>query len=141
MLSPADGFSIPMTWVIVAGGVHDHGGMERANAWLVRYLTTTGATVHLVTHEAAPDLVERPRIMLHKVRRIAGLTAADVLLDRAGRRVARTVCRQSPGARVVVNGGNCSWPDVNWVHGRNGPGKKGFLRPRTRARGREPFSS
>ena len=23
---------------------------------------------------------------------------------------------QSPGARVLVNGGNCDWPDINWVH-------------------------
>ena len=21
-----------------------------------------------------------------------------------------------PLARVVVNGGNCAWPDINWVH-------------------------
>ena len=24
--------------------------------------------------------------------------------------------RLSPGTRVVVNGGNCNWPDINWVH-------------------------
>jgi len=107
---------MPTTWVIVAGGAHDGGGMERANAALLRYLITMGATVHLVTHEAAPDLVESPRVELHRVRRVPGLAATDYLLDRTGRRVARTVCRRSPGACVVVNGGNCTWPDVNWVH-------------------------
>ncbi len=30
--------------------------------------------------------------------------------------VARAVQAKSPDARVVVNGGNCSWPDINWVH-------------------------
>ena len=36
------------------------------------------------------------------------------LLARAGRRVAR---RFAPaGYRVLVNGGNCRWPDANWVH-------------------------
>ena len=38
------------------------------------------------------------------------------MLDRSGRAVARRVVTQSPGARVVVNGGNCIWPDINWVH-------------------------
>src|SRR4029079_15867240 len=26
------------------------------------------------------------------------------------------VARSIPGARVIVNGGNCAWGDVNWVH-------------------------
>ena len=30
--------------------------------------------------------------------------------------VARAVQAKSPDARVVVNGGNCTWPDINWVH-------------------------
>src|SRR4029453_5931289 len=40
-------------------------------------------------------------------------------------RVAARVTAQDPGARVVVNGGNCLWPDVNWVHAVHGawPGR------------------
>ena len=38
----------------------------------------------------------------------------DPLLDRAGRAVARRLAGE--GARVVVNGGNCRWFDVTWVH-------------------------
>src|SRR5690606_21619216 len=29
---------------------------------------------------------------------------------------ASQVTREHPSARVVVNGGNCDWGDVNWVH-------------------------
>ncbi|HET9783587.1 MAG TPA: glycosyltransferase family 4 protein [Terriglobales bacterium] len=35
-------------------------------------------------------------------------------LRRAGMRAAERLAPQ--GARVIVNGGNCPWPDVNWVH-------------------------
>jgi glycosyltransferase involved in cell wall biosynthesis len=42
--------------------------------------------------------------------------AAERLLGRTGVRVARAVLQQAPGARVVVNGGNCPWGDINWVH-------------------------
>jgi glycosyltransferase involved in cell wall biosynthesis len=107
---------VPLDWVVVTGGAHARGGMEKANAALVRHLISTGATVHLVTHEAAPDLAGSDRVRLHIVPRVFGISATDIPLDFAGRRVARAVCASSPGARVIVNGGNCSWPDVNWVH-------------------------
>jgi glycosyltransferase involved in cell wall biosynthesis len=35
-------------------------------------------------------------------------------LDRVGRWWARRIAAR--GGRVIVNGGNCPWPDVNWVH-------------------------
>jgi glycosyltransferase involved in cell wall biosynthesis len=38
------------------------------------------------------------------------------MLGWTGTRVAQSVTRATPAARVVVNGGNCSWPDINWVH-------------------------
>ena len=41
---------------------------------------------------------------------------AERLLGRAGASVARAVSRRRPLARVVVNGGNCVWPDINWLH-------------------------
>jgi glycosyltransferase involved in cell wall biosynthesis len=37
-------------------------------------------------------------------------------LHRAGVRVARDVVARCPAARVLVNGGNCRWGDLNWVH-------------------------
>ena len=39
-----------------------------------------------------------------------------LLLARHGRSVARRISAASPGTRVLVNGGNCNWPDINWVH-------------------------
>ena len=104
-------------WVIVAGGFHQRGGMDRANAALADYLLRGGADVHLVAHEIDAALLARERVTAHLVTRPRGLPAlAERLLARTGRHVATAVTRARPGARVVVNGGNCPWPDVNWVH-------------------------
>ncbi|MGH7917790.1 MAG: glycosyltransferase family 4 protein, partial [Candidatus Binataceae bacterium] len=37
-------------------------------------------------------------------------------LERTAWTVAARISAQTPAARVVVNGGNCIWPDINWVH-------------------------
>jgi glycosyltransferase involved in cell wall biosynthesis len=104
-------------WVVVAGGFHQRGGMDRANAALATHLASAGTRVHLVGHEIDEAFLAHPLITSHLVPRPRGLPAlAERLLDRTGSRVARTVTRQVPAARVVVNGGNCSWPDINWVH-------------------------
>ncbi len=99
-------------WVIVAGGFHRRGGMDRLNWALANHLSGNGYPVHLVCHSleaglaataASVKLVPRPRgsFMLGSVR-----------LAHASQKV----CRRIPSARVIVNGGNSSWPDVNWVH-------------------------
>jgi glycosyltransferase involved in cell wall biosynthesis len=106
-----------LPWVIVAGGFHDHGGMDRANAALASYLLDSGMRVHLVGHDIDSRFTTHPRAIPHVVTRPRGLpSAADWMLGRRGVRVARRVTAENPGARVVVNGGNCPWPDVNWVH-------------------------
>ena len=108
--------ALPKDWVLVAGGFHDHGAMDRANAALARYLEACGARVHLVGHEIDPGL-RGPRVVRHEVPRRRGpAVLAERLLARCGMRVAAQVTTASPHARVVVNGGNCPWPDVNWVH-------------------------
>jgi glycosyltransferase involved in cell wall biosynthesis len=104
-------------WVVVSGGVHRRGGMERANAALVCHLLDRGATVHLVAHEVDDELRRQARLRTTLVALPAGVQAlTDVALTRAGRRVAAEVRARAPRARIVVNGGNCPWPDVNWVH-------------------------
>lgn len=104
-------------WVIVAGGFHAHGGMDTANLALARYLAGTGRTVHLVGHDFDAALHSEAGVAIHPVRRPRGLPGiAEALLDRAGRRVAARVVAATPDARILVNGGNCGWPDVNWVH-------------------------
>lgn len=103
-------------WLLVAGDFTPLGGMDRANHALAAYLAgVRGARVHLVTHRAWPDLAGHPRISVHRVWRPLGSHAlGKPLLAARGRRVARALA--TSGARVVVNGGNCAWPGVNWVH-------------------------
>jgi hypothetical protein len=108
--------TLPLDWVIVAGGFHDHGAMDRANAALARHLEARGARVHLVGHEI-DRAFQGARIVRHEVRRPRGAAPlAEALLSRRGMKVAAQVTGAAPHARVVVNGGNCPWPDVNWVH-------------------------
>jgi glycosyltransferase involved in cell wall biosynthesis len=90
--------------------------MDWANYELAWYLADEiKADVHLVSYYAASPLVDHPRVTWHKVPKPLGMrTIGDLLLRRIGRRIARTL--SASGARVVVNGGNCDWPDGNWVH-------------------------
>ena len=101
-------------WVLVAGDFTPLGGMDRANLALAQYLAGRGP-VHLVTHRASEDLAAHPNVVVHRVPRPFGRhMLGEPLLGWAGRRWARRLARD--GFRVVVNGGNCLWPDVNWVH-------------------------
>src|SRR5262249_30760706 len=87
------------------------------NAALATYLLDRGHPVHLVTHGVDAGFLRRRGATVHLVPRPAGsFLVGELLLERRGRAVARAVGRQHPGARVVVNGGCCHWPDVNWVH-------------------------
>jgi glycosyltransferase involved in cell wall biosynthesis len=61
--------------------------------------------------------MSRPGVTVHYVPLPArSFLLGGPLLDRRGRAVAREVTAAHPAARVVVNGGNCAWADVNWVH-------------------------
>lgn len=104
-------------WVLVAGGFHAHGGMDKANAALARYLLRAGHPVHLVAHHVAADLAGHPQAIVHRVPRLLGsYLLGEILLGRRGRQVAQAVTTRFAGSRVVVNGGCCLWPDINWVH-------------------------
>src|SRR5688500_16161356 len=104
-------------WVIVAGGFHQHGGMDRANAALASCLLDDGHRVHLVGHEIDRQLGAHRLAIAHPVARPRGAPAlAERLLARTGAAVARAVLAGDSNARVVVNGGNCVWPDINWLH-------------------------
>src|SRR4051812_46729055 len=103
-------------WLLVTGDFTPLGGMDRANHALASYLARReGNEVHLVTHRAWPDLTAFPNVRLHRVARPFGKHMLGLpLLARAGMRRARRLA--GLGGRVVVNGGNCAWGDVNWVH-------------------------
>ncbi len=91
--------------------------MDAANAALAMYLADRGSKVHLVCHRADDDLRAHKMIEVHRVERPAGsFFFGQWLIDASGRRVARTALAHDTSARVIVNGGNCDWPDINWVH-------------------------
>lgn len=105
------------TWVLVAGGFHRGGGMDAANFALAAYLADRGYRVHLVSHRVADALRAHEMIEVHPVRRVAGsFFLGQWLIDQRGQQVAAAVRAADPSARVIVNGGNCNWPDINWVH-------------------------
>ena len=104
-------------WVIVCGGFHRRGAMDRANAALAEYLVTGGSRVHLVAHDVDPGWLADPRAEVAVVTRPAGsVMAGELALERRARRVAAALRRGGRSVRVVANGGNMAGADVNWVH-------------------------
>ena len=104
-------------WVLVAGGFHHRGGMDKANLVLAQYLVDQGTEVHIVCHFIDDDLARNPLVKVHIVPRPASSYFLGApLLDFAGRRIARRVLGRWPDARVLVNGDSCLWPGINWVH-------------------------
>jgi glycosyltransferase involved in cell wall biosynthesis len=114
-LAPADPASSP--WVLVAGGFHGNGGMDKANMALAQYLVQQGTPVHIVCYSIDAVLARHPLVTVHIVSRPAkSYLLGGPLLDFTGRRIARRVVARWPDARVLVNGDNCLWPGINWVH-------------------------
>jgi len=103
------------TFLLVSGDFVTTGGMDRANHALARHLLDEGHEVHLVAHRVAEDLLLRRHVHFHRVPKPLGsYLLGGPVLDRVGRYWARRLSRA--GARVLVNGGNCRFGDVNWVH-------------------------
>ncbi len=103
-------------WVIVTGNFWPRAGQDRPLTALAEHLSRHGHAVHLVGWSFDPALVAQPGILAHRVPRGGADVVGNAFLARAGRRVARQVARERPDARVVVSGGNCTWPDINWLH-------------------------
>ncbi len=101
-------------WALASGDFTRHGGMDRANHALARYLAESGRDVHLVAHRVSADLTSLPGVTVHHVRRPFGshLLGAP-LLARAATRAAR---RLGPSTRLLSNGGNTRWVAPTWVH-------------------------
>jgi glycosyltransferase involved in cell wall biosynthesis len=114
--SAADGH-VSYPWVLVAGGFHRHGGMDKANLALAQYLAEQGTPVHIVCYSIDADLARHPLVTVHIVSRPGkSYFLGRPLLDFTGRRIARRVVGRWPHARVLVNGDSCLWPGINWVH-------------------------
>jgi glycosyltransferase involved in cell wall biosynthesis len=102
-------------YAIVAWDFVRTGGMDMANHALAEYLADREREVDLIGASAADDLTSRPNVRFHRIPKIAGSCFLSApLLDMVGRRVAARISRQ--GGRIIVNGGNCRWFDINWVH-------------------------
>jgi len=109
--------SLPPAWVIVAGGIDRYGAMDKANFALARRLLENGRTVHLITHRVADELRREANVQIHLAPTPAGsLLLGEMHLSRLGRKVAATLSKKGIPPIVLSNGGNCSWPGVNWVH-------------------------
>jgi glycosyltransferase involved in cell wall biosynthesis len=107
--------AVVSTWLLVAGDFSPTGGMDMANLALARFLADRQETVHLVAHRAHEELAGRPNVIIHRVPRPLGSHwLGGPLLAWSGRKQAHQLVHC--GARVVLNGGNCNWPDINWVH-------------------------
>jgi len=105
-------------WLIVASDFRLGGGMDWANFELAWHLgDRLGREVHLVAHRVTEPLASHSRVRVYRVKRPLGWNfLGDLLLNPAGRRLARRLSRTVPEIRVLVNGGNCLWPGANWVH-------------------------
>lgn len=109
--------SVSAPWVLIAGGFHSRGGMDKANAALAEYLIERKTPVHLVAHQVDPNLLQHKHVTAHIVPRPLSLFfLGELYLERRGRAIARRLTACWPNTRVLVNGGNCTWPDINWVH-------------------------
>lgn len=112
-MAPVDGED----WVIVCGGFHHRGGMDRANSALAEHLVAAGEAVHLVAHDIDSGWLERPRATVSPVPRVGGsYVLGELALERRGRAVVRALHRAGRKTHVVANGGNMAGADVNWVH-------------------------
>jgi len=110
-------YDSPAPWVLVAGGFHRKGGMDRANLALAEYLLEQNVPVYIIAHEVDACLAKHPLAQVRLVPRLAGsYMLGQFPLAFHGRRTARKVLKKWPSAQVVVNGGNCVWPGINWVH-------------------------
>jgi glycosyltransferase involved in cell wall biosynthesis len=104
-------------WIIVTGGVHRYGGTDRANYALVEYLLERRIPVHVVANQIDRELRIRPGLHAHAVPRPGrSWLLGEQLLWMRGHAIASKLTRRNPLTRVVVNGGNCPWADINWVH-------------------------
>lgn len=103
------------SYLLVTGDFVKTGAMDRANFAVTDYLARQGNQVSLVAYHVAPELLNYPNIQFYQVPKLLNsYFLSSPLLDQVGRYWAKRL--SNDGARVLVNGGNCQWGDINWVH-------------------------
>jgi glycosyltransferase involved in cell wall biosynthesis len=100
-------------WLLVSAAFVKTGGQDRANYALAKFLSNRGRTVHVVSHRLAPELGPGDSLAFHPTPRPL---RSDLLGEPFLQQKGASWARHLHDAHVVVNGGNCAWPDVNWVH-------------------------
>jgi glycosyltransferase involved in cell wall biosynthesis len=101
---------------IVTGDFVPTGGMDRANYALADYIARQGNDLHLVAHRVAPELIDRSNVTFDRVPKpLNSYSLGSPLLSQRGVTVGKKLS-QTQNLRSIVNGGNCPYPDINWVH-------------------------
>jgi len=104
-------------FLLVSGAFVRTGGMDLPNYFLADFLAREGFEVHVVSHNVDTALLSHQKVIWHRAPRPRRSTIlGEPVLRLVGRRVARQLGGPREGTRIVVNGGNCPLPDVNWVH-------------------------
>lgn len=104
-------------FLLVSGDFVRTGGMDVSNYFLADYLARKGMPVHIVSHNVDPELKRYPNVFHHYAPRPWRSTVCgEPILNALGRRVAQKLGGPVDGTRIIVNGGNCPLPDVNWIH-------------------------
>lgn len=105
------------SWLIITGGFHQLGGMDKANYALAHYLIARGDRVHLMAHHFDQSFSPSDKLKIYQVARPANsFLLGEMALQKQGYQLAQNLKAQDTNTRVIANGGNCWWPDINWVH-------------------------
>jgi glycosyltransferase involved in cell wall biosynthesis len=100
-------------WLLISAAFVKTGGQDRANYALASFLARRARHLHIVSHRVADEIQASGRVTVHPAPRpLTSDLLGEPFLQHMGRRWAARI----GGAHVVANGGNCPWPDVNWVH-------------------------
>jgi glycosyltransferase involved in cell wall biosynthesis len=104
-------------FLLVSGDFVRTGGMDMANYAFASFLARAGYEVHVVAHRVDSALLSASKVTWHRAPRPRRSTIlGEPFLRTLGRSVARRLGGREGGTRMIVNGGNCPLPDVNWVH-------------------------
>jgi glycosyltransferase involved in cell wall biosynthesis len=102
--------------LIISGDFALTGGMDRANYALANYIARQGNELHLVSYRVDPELADRANVTVHQVPKpLNSYILGTPLLSQQGLAVARRLSKTQK-LHTIVNGGNCPWADINWVH-------------------------
>jgi glycosyltransferase involved in cell wall biosynthesis len=103
-------------FTIVTGDFVPTGGMDRANFALADYIARQGYDLNLVAHRVDATLADRSTVTVHPVSKpLNSYFLGAPLLSRKGVEVGKEFSH-NPHSHSIVNGGNCPYPDINWVH-------------------------